>query len=320
MILHEKFDLDNSSAPYFSSQIDFLICGYRDVSTPDDRANHVKSLIIHSGDTYYFNTDENANSLSYYIIDKDNNTIDQQDGLNLIPDLRKMLIENNAQQANICIDITYLKQPILFLLIKLLTSEIKPKKLFAAYTAPKEYKKINHINPGEEEYELYDRIVGCNYSLPGFAKINRNDNELLVASFGFERQRLLSLYENVEPKGGLIPILSFPPVVPGWNLTALHMNYKVLSDAGSEGRIMHCDAACPFELYNILNEIHKTYADEYEILLAPLGTRPHSLGCALYASLNPYQCHLIYDFPIEKTFRSNGVMKSYMYHLSNYIK
>lgn len=320
MILHEKFDLNNDSSVYFSSQIDFLICGYRDTTIEDDRANYVRSLIKHKGDTYYFNTDDDANELSFHIVDKEDNVIDQQDGLNLIPDLRKILNDNNANQANICIDITYLKQPILFLLIKLLVSEIKPKKLFAAYTAPKEYKKVNHINVGEEEYELYDRIVGCNYSLPGFAKINRNDNELLVAPFGFERQRLLSLYENVEPKGGLIPIMGYPPVIPGWNLTSLYMNYNVLLASSSEGKVMHCDACCPFELYEVLETIYNNNLDEYKILLAPLGTRPHSLGCALFASLNPQQCHLIYDFPIEKAFRSTGVLKSFIYHLSNYIK
>ncbi len=320
MILHEKFDLDNNSSEYFSSQIDFLICGFRSDIEADDRAKHVPTLINHNGDTYFFNTDENANDLSYVIKDKEGTIIDKQENLSLIPDLRKILKDNNANQASICIDITSLKQPILFLLIKLLLSEIKPKRLFAAYTAPKEYKKVNHINVGEEEYELYDRIVGCNYSLPGFAKINRNDNELLVTPFGFERQRLLSLYENVEPKGGLIPILGYPPVIPGWNLTALYMNYNVLSDSSSEGRIEHCDAACPFELYEILTKIYNNYADDYKILIAPLGTRPHSLGCVLFASLHQQQCHLIYDFPIEKAFRSMGVLKSYIYHLSNYIK
>jgi hypothetical protein len=320
MIYQEKFNLNNSNAPYFSQQVDVLICGLRADSEKDDRYNHVKrSLNDFKGKVIYFSTDEDANSLNYEIKKDNGDIIDKQDGLSLIPDLRKFLKQNKVDANSICIDITCLAQPILFLLVKIFLAEIKPKKLFAAYTEPKKYKKNHHLITEDEEFELYEKIIGCNYSVPGFAKINREEKEMLIAPFGFERQRLISIFESVEPKGGLIPILGFPSFVPGWNLTALYMNYKVISDAESEQQIRFCEASSPFGLYRLLKELYDLYGSDYKLLIAPLGTRPHSLGAALFAT-KYRQCHLIYDFPVEKIFRSEDILKADIYNLTTYIE
>lgn len=319
MIYQEKFDLDASSSDYFSSQIDILICGLRDDNTRDERCSHVrKELAGFKGTVLNLGTNETAEVFEYEIKDWQNSVLDKQSGLTLIPGLKKFLSLQDIPNSSVCIDITCLSQPILFLLIKILLSEIKPKRLFASYTEPKRYLKVNRVLTDDEEFDLYDEIIGCNYSVPGFAKINRNDNEMLVAPFGFERQRLLSIYENVEPRGGLIPILGFPSFVPGWDLTALYMNYKVLSDAEAEQKVRYCEASSPFGIFNLLKDIYDTYGQDYRILLAPLGTRPHALGSAIFAT-KYRDCHLIYDFPVEKNFRSESVLKSNIYHLSHFI-
>lgn len=319
MMYQEKFNLDHYTSDYFSNEIDILICGLRKENEQDERFNYVRvQLGIFKGVIFNLGTDENAESLNFIVKNTDGDFVDSQTGLNLIPDLRKFLKSNNVEKSSVCIDITCLQQPILFLLIKLLLSDVRPKKLYAAYTEPKRYKKLQHLSSEDEEFELYERIVGCNYSVPGFARINREDKELLIAPFGFERQRLISIFESVEPKGGLIPILGFPSFVPGWNLTALYMNYKVLADSESEQKIRYCEASSPFGIYNLLKELYEIYSSEYKILLAPLGTRPHSLGSAIFATKHR-QCHLIYDFPVEKTFRSEDILKANVYHLSKYL-
>jgi hypothetical protein len=319
MIYQEKFDLDSSSSEYFSNQIDILVCGLREDASRDERCNFVKEQLSNfKGIILFFGTNESAETFEYEVRDHENNVIDKQNNLTLIPGLKKFLANQNIHSSRVCIDITCLSQPILFLLIKLFLSEIKPKRLYASYTEPKKYLKVSRVLTDDEEFALYDQIVGCNYSVPGFSKINRNSNELLVAPFGFERQRLISMYENVEPKGGLIPILGFPSFIPGWDLTALYMNYKVLSDAESEQKIKFCEAASPFGIFNVLKDIYDTYSSDFRILLAPLGTRPHALGIAIFATKYK-ESHLIYDFPVEKTFRSEKVLKSSIFHLSNFI-
>jgi len=320
MIYQQKFDLDEYSSEYFAEEIEILICGLREDSANDERCKYVhRQLKGFKGAIFYLRTNESAESLEYEVRDASNNLLEKQDNLTLIPDLKKFLNLKNINSYSVCIDITCLSQPILFLLIKLLLSETKPKKLFASYTEPKKYMKMSRVLSDEEEFDLYEQIVGNNYSVPGFSKINRNDNEILVAPFGFERQRLISVFENVEPKGGLIPILGFPSFVPGWDLTALYMNYKVLSDAESEQKVRFAEAASPFGIYKVLKDIHNTYSSDFNLLLAPLGTRPHALGIAIFATKHR-NCHLIYDFPVEKVFRSEKVLKSSIYHLSQFIE
>lgn len=319
MIYQEKFDLDQSSATYFSSQIDVLICGLRDDAARDERFNYVRqSLTGFRGMIFNLGTNESAELFEYEVRDWKNEVLDKQDNLTLIPGLKKFLSLQNISGSSVCIDITCLSQPIIFLLVKLLLSEVKPKRLFASYTEPRKYLRVSQVLTDDEEFDLYEEIKGCNYSVPGFSKINRNKDELLVAPFGFERQRLISIYENVEPRGGLIPILGFPSFVPGWDLTALYMNYKVISDADSEQKIKFCEASSPFGIFSLLKTLYDNYSAKYRILLAPLGTRPHALGAAIFAT-KFRECHLIYDFPIEKKFRSESILKSSIYHLSNFI-
>lgn len=319
MIYQEKFDLNSATSGYFSKQIDILIVGLRDDSSRDERCNYVrKELKDFKGTVFYLGTNETAESFEYEVRDAQDTLLDKQENLTLIPGLKKFLALQSIGSNSVCIDITCLSQPILFLIVKLLISEVKPKRLFAAYTEPKRYLKVNKVLNGDEEFELYDGIVGCNYSVPGFSRINRNDNEMLVAPFGFERQRLISIYENVEPKGGLVPILGFPSFVPGWDLTALYMNYKVLSDSEAEQKIKFCEAASPFAMYETLKQINSIYSHDFRLLLAPLGTRPHALGMSIFAT-KYRDCHLIYDFPIEKNYRSEDVLKSNIYHLSQFI-
>lgn len=211
---------------------------------------------------------------------------------------------------------------LIFNLMKIFIKELKPRNLFATYTEPILYNKIinekNSFCFDDEEFDLYDEILGLNYSINGFSEIKRVEDDLLIASLGFERQRLLALYEKFEPKGGLIPIIGFPAFKPGWNITSLNMNYKVLEDANAEGYIETCESSSPFDIYKKINEIYNRKSDKYNILIAPFGTRPHCLGATIFA-LKHKGCQLIYDFPVEKVFRSIGVDKTYLYVLSTYL-
>jgi hypothetical protein len=134
---------------------------------------------------------------------------------------------------------------------------------------------------------------------------------------GFDTQRLQTIHENLKPKK-IIPIVGFPSFAPGWNLTAIKMNYRVLRSSNSFDLVEPCESASPFEMFNLLKEIYHRHISEYDIYISPLGTRPHCLGTALFASHNP-SVYLIYDFPVEKKFRSKDVLKINFYHLSKYI-
>jgi hypothetical protein len=317
MNYQEKFEITNNNASYFADQFDILITGYRD--DEDERHSYFrKSISKFKGKIYSFDTCENSEVFNYKIETPEGEIIQKVDNKSLIPDLQSLLNDSGFEGARVCVDITTLKHGILFLLVYLLMKEIKPAKLLAAYTEPAEYLKRKKTVIGEtEEYELYDKIMGSSKGVPGFVKHQSNRDILLIAPMGFESQRLQTIYENLNPKK-LIPIVGFPSFVPGWNLTAIKMNYLVLKGADCCDWVKPCEASSPFEMRNLLNDEFHRYSHQYDIYISPLGTRPHCLGAAIFASQNP-SVYLIYDFPVEKKYRSYSVLKANVYDLTKYI-
>lgn len=316
MLYQEKFELNDLSTDFFSSQFDFLITGFRDED--DIRHNHIyKSLHTFKGKILSLDVCNNADKLSYKL--ESGIEIESNSNQSLIPDLETLLKRLDVKFSSVCVDITNLKQGVLFLLIKILLKTNKPKALFAAYTEPGAYKQKVVKGIGEiEEFDLYSEIIGSSKGVPGFNKHRGNKPILLIASMGFDCQRLQTIYENLKPKK-LIPVVGFPSFIPGWNLTAIKMNFMILKSAYSFDMIEPSEAASPFDFFELLKKTHDLYVSNYDIYISPLGTRPHCLGAALFASLYP-STYLIYDFPVEKKFRSENVLKSNIYNLSKYIE
>lgn len=317
MSYQEKFDITPQNASYFSKQFDILITGWRDKD--DDRHNNLKNILTgFKGLIYSFDTCENAQKFHYKIETHDGDLIKEVEGKTLIPDLEKFLRENNLSGSNLCVDITTLQQGILFLLTKLLINRVKPARFFAAYTEPTEYKKRKISELGEnEEFDLYDKIVGCRNPVPGFIKPQSSRNIMLIAPMGFDSQRLQTIYEDIKPKR-ILPVIGFPSFVPGWNLTAIKMNYLVLKGAECFDMVETCEAASPFEMFKLLEKEFHRHTHNFDIYISPLGTRPHCLGAALFVSRYS-SAYLIYDFPVEKKYRSESVLKTNIYNVSKFI-
>nr|WP_320154053.1 hypothetical protein [uncultured Draconibacterium sp.] len=325
MKYQEKFELNSVNAEYFGKKIDVFI-------TSKGSANKVRSEKIKEhisvgfkGFTIVLDSNRDQDKFSASLFNNLNENIENLSETIIIPNLRRFFKQQNyfnIEVSNICIDITSMPHVLIFNLCKLFIKETKPRNLFATYTEPRCYiKKIGVKTDScleDEDYDLYEEILGLNYNIDGFAKIKRIENDLLVASLGFEKQRLLALYDKIEPKGGLRPIVGFPSFNPGWNITAINMNNKVIEDANAEGYIESCESSSPFAIYSELKKIHEKNSDKFNIMIAPFGTRPNCLGATIFA-LKHKGCQLLYDFPIEKNFRSEGADSSYFYILSSFL-
>lgn len=318
MSYQEKFEITENNIAYLGTTFDILITGVLEEENPR-HTNFKNKLITFSGSIIVLNTCENAETLDYTIEDTSGNVVDNKSNLTLIPGLENLLKSKQVDTSKVCIDITNLKQGILFLLINLLINKVKPARLFASYTEPKEYKKKEKFGIGEtEEYDLYRELIGSSNPVPGFTKPQTSRDILLLAPIGFDSQRLQTMYENLKPKR-IIPIVGFPSFIPGWNLTAIKMNYLILKDADCYDDVISCESASPFKLYDLLKEEFHRNNRNYDVYISPLGTRPHCLGAALFVSKNR-SCYLVYDFPVEKKYRSHNILKTNFYDISKYIE
>jgi hypothetical protein len=239
-------------------------------------------------------------------------------GKNLMFDFEKDLRKLDIDGKVILIDITSLKHPLLFYFLYLLRNNFTPKKLFLTYTEPEEYvqQKIENVT---KKFDLTEKFCSVK-PLPGFLRISdHNKQKLLVALMGFEGNRFSKAFEDINPSTRkTYAIVGFPSFQPGWQYYVYSENQNPLEQSKAYLLIKRATANEPFSVYNILTDIKKNNSD-FEINLAPIGTKPHSLGACMFAIDNT-DVQIYYDFPaFGDKKRTIGVGTSFLYNLTDFI-
>lgn len=239
-------------------------------------------------------------------------------GKNLMFDFEKDLRKLDIDGKVILIDITSLKHPLLFYFLYLLRNNFTPKKLFLTYTEPEEYvqQKFENVT---KKFDLTEKFCSVK-PLPGFLRISdHNKQKLLVALMGFEGNRFSKAFEDINPSTRkTYAIVGFPSFQPGWQYYVYSENQNPLEQSKAYLLIKRATANEPFSVYNILTDIKKNNSD-FEINLAPIGTKPHSLGACMFAIDNT-DVQIYYDFPaFGDKKRTIGVGTSFLYNLTDFI-
>jgi hypothetical protein len=230
----------------------------------------------------------------------------------LIPGLKRYLESIRSQMRIVCIDISSLQHAVIMFLCKLLTHEIKPAQLFASYAQPLDYLPKSHLG----DFLLSEELLGLK-PVPGYVRRIRGSCIRLLAFLGFEGDRLAKIIEEMDDIQNVIPVIGFPAFSPGWQARSLRNCMLAIQRTDATDNIHKCNATSVFDAYEIIERC-KPVNNEEVYALAPLGTRPHSMACAIYAAKHP-ECLLRYDFPIEASPRSTGILRRVGYHLSTFI-
>ncbi|MFC1926055.1 hypothetical protein ACFLW2_05110, partial [Chloroflexota bacterium] len=174
----------------------------------------------------------------------------------------------------------------------------------------------------EDVFELTERFIGLR-ALPGFIrKPDTMKTPILVLLIGFEGKRAKSVCETLEVESNNIRVVhGFPGFRPGWQYLSYGGNQSLFEQFRAHRFIWAAAANDPFEAYIALDEIRKSQEKihiDSELILAPIGTKPHSIGAAIFALHNPDNTRLIYDFPVKarKFRRSEGYGTTWIYNLS----
>ncbi|MCL9807456.1 hypothetical protein NAT51_18155 [Flavobacterium amniphilum] len=239
-------------------------------------------------------------------------------GKDLMQDFKNDLDKIGLEDKNILIDITSIKHPILFYFLALLRKDYKPKSLVLTYTEPEEYiqQKVENVT---KKFDLTEKFCSVK-PLPGFLRVNDyNKERLLVALMGFEGNRFSKAFEDVNPATRkTYAVVGFPSFQPGWQYYVYSENQYALEQSRAYALIKRATANEPFGAYNILNDI-KINNPDYEITIAPIGTKPHSLGACMFAIDNE-DVQLYYDFPsFGDKKRTIGVGNTFLYNLTDFI-
>jgi hypothetical protein len=217
----------------------------------------------------------------------------------------------------ISLDITGLSHHVWMPLLRALIEDNRDFQ--CTYSEPEQYTFKSNPRPGEF-FDLSERIRGF-LPIPTFITVSRRSqlDACVVPILGFEGTRLKFLIEMLQPEGrNVFPVIG----VPGFKLEYPFHTYEGNADPLEADRawtnVSFVDASCPFSLFHSLAEIERTRISS-QLKIAPIGTKPHALGAAIYAVRNP-TAELVYDHPIRKKSRTTGAGKCHVYNVAEFVR
>jgi hypothetical protein len=111
-------------------------------------------------------------------------------------------------------------------------------------------------------------------------------------------------------------VLGVPAFSPGWEIDAMANNVQYL---GKGDQVKYAAAASADAAYRLLSTLLEQDKEERPILIAPLGTKPHAIGAALFLIENESmgRALLLYDHPTRSSGRSSEVRRWHFYDITD---
>jgi hypothetical protein len=191
--------------------------------------------------------------------------------------------------------------------------------LRVVYVEPIEYRFSSSPTEGEI-FDLSERIVGIS-PLPGFTTlVSKADDFIFVPLVGFEGARLAYVLEQVQPLGErIVPVVGVPGFHAEYPFHAYIGNRLPFVGTKCWRSVYFARANCPFSLFYALLAI-ASRGSVVEMKVAPIGTKPHSLGAILFYLAGVCPIELVYDHPVRKKDRTEGASRASVYHVTSFVQ
>lgn len=176
------------------------------------------------------------------------------------------------------------------------------------YTEPSKYRLEEFRKMGIHK-DLSETVQGI-YPLPGLTNLlPHRESPLFVVLLGFEGGRFSHIIQDQNPdREKITPVLG----VPGYRL-----DYPYISMWGNRNQIKNticwqniklAEANSIVDIYMLLKQICYDNKNP-EMVVAPIGTKPHAIGAILYSIKHPDKVEIVYDNPIRSIHRTDGIGK-----------
>lgn len=223
-------------------------------------------------------------------------SINSEDNKGMLENLKK--VNNSIWENKILIDISGIKTPDLFTLLKYIKLTQKIETIETVYSMPYDYmfnkEPFTSYKSYEGELELCEPI--------GFSgKSYRDDGSNLIIFLGFEGSLSLKISEECNYKD-LILVNNLPSFYSKYKDISVLSNYEIIT---SDQRILYTPADNPFETVNLLS---RTVKGNESVCISPLSTKPVSLGVCMFA-LNNDNVRILY--PISDKYKATKAIDTY---------
>jgi hypothetical protein len=167
------------------------------------------------------------------------------------------------------------------------------------YVEPKDYHRPQRsLLLRRRDFELSREVPGYR-AIPGSALLLGDRKPFRSMFFlGYEEARLRRAFEElqmVSPSKTSVTI-GVPAFKVGWEMDAMANNISVIREHNVRGGVHFCGAENPHAVFELLSEVYEGLDIGERLVLAPIGTKPHGIGVALFAATHD-DVGIIYDHP-----------------------
>lgn len=203
----------------------------------------------------------------------------EEDPVDSISTIKKSLRSLNMDKRDsvITVDITAIAKPSILLLLRAIDDLKLWEALRLLYTEPREY-----------VVDMYMPLsIGMKQikSVSGFvAEQALNQRVLLVIFLGYEGDRAMALYEDLDPDETVL-IIPKPAYHEEWEGRTERLNQNLISLLGDD-KLWYADSRDPVQVFNslenLLGPVGRYDFHKWNCCIAPLGTKPQTVGLYLF--------------------------------------
>lgn len=301
-MIQEEYKYEDVS-DYLLKTNDLLIAGF---PGEEERSNFFVDLWKSENKSILLLKSDDSLKIHYTYIENG----DCKNGVkNLNNEIVNLLRQYNLQKKNILMDMSSLQHVLIMFLTKIMITSIKPATFFSSYIRPEKYM----YNSEDVGFSLCDHVSGID-SVPGFVR-RVSQNETLCSFLGFEGIRLKNILELSNNIKRFVPVVAFPTGSPQWYKVTMWNCMDIMQSGHYEYDIRKCDSE---SVYSAIEVLQNNLMDDEHVVLAPLGTRPHSMACAIFACQHRH-ARIIYDYVIESKNRTHGISDIKIYNITPFI-
>ena len=108
-----------------------------------------------------------------------------------------------------------------------------------------------------------------------------------------------------------------PAFKAGWEMDAVANNIAVIREQNIRGGLHYCGAENPASVVDVLESLEAGLDANQRMFVAPIGTKPHGIGVALFASERK-DIGIIYDHLRRKQGRTTAVENWHLFSVSEF--
>tara|TARA_R110000850_G_scaffold219092_3_gene344697 strand:+ start:228 stop:1178 length:951 start_codon:yes stop_codon:yes gene_type:complete len=191
------------------------------------------------------------------------------------------------------------------------------REIHVIYTEPETY-NIKGFQSEGVFHDLSEQIDGIE-PLPGFATIipDEVDDFEFIALLGFEGGRFTHMIESVQPpKDNIIPVIGVPGFRLEYPFVAYWGNRRPLKETETWRNVRYAAANSIVDTYFLLSKLLRS-CQSNKMKVAPIGTKPHAIGAIIFAIQHSSRVELVYDNPVRKKKRTEGLGKIVVCNVSS---